>query len=631
MGTAGAFMVGLRWKAVVPIVLVLGVIGGGAWAFNTFLLTELLEKKLSQVSGQQVDIERARLTLSPLGFTIHNMGIIELKDNDAHRLDIGDISTALSVNALLKKKLHIPHIKITDIVYSVTTASVTQTQTEQTRVESEIQPKKDEKNTKKTSKQKNAFSKLGSHFDAASLIQLPESTIEKDAQKLRENIARLDEKWGTKVVHDFQSKNQEKLEAKYNALSKKIEDVKSIDDARLMIEGIDSLSGEIKQVAKHVKNLQSEFNSDMSGLRTQYKALKKAGQKDLDLANSVVAIGGGDYGQISDIFFKDALNDWVSRGQMVLAQVQKRMPKKKTRKPRSRQKGQNIIFVTEEARPFFWIQTIQIEASDKAKTPIKGTITDISSRPSLLPEPTKIRLTVKNLAQKTDFLTLKAAADFRTATANISGAGKYTGYKFQDIELAREGRSYMGLKSVQVDSDYTFLFKKDDVDIQWDSVLHHPNYEVINVKPGALSLPSIFWTGLKDLKQATVDASVAGKFSAPKVKLTSSLDKVFSNAVRKILKAQQDQAIANARQKIRKELASVENELGVSLDDLESSVLRKLGGIEEKNKALESGLNEKENGLDNIQKQLENRVKNELEAGAKKELKKLEKQFNNLF
>jgi uncharacterized protein (TIGR03545 family) len=568
----------MRWKYFIPTIVITAAI----IIFNLLFLDMLL--KMALVSGGEavfkarVEVGSLKTKFSNLSINITELKIASSSDPWKNMFEVGRVNFGLKPVPLLSKKFIIENLSVEGVKWG--TKRDTSGALPPRKLEKLIaKEKKADKNslTSKlmdgiTAKAKSEFKALppagelksaqeqmkGINFDKAVNVNDLESVKAMDAMKSEMN-AKF-------AQYDADIKNlntDEKVTLANNALndikSIKISGVQDIEPAKKKLDQLSASTGELQKAVSDIQALKTKLDGDMGAEKDMLAKINELKDKDYKALADKYKIPSFDFGNISQALFGPVWIGRVNSAIYYMHLARKYMPPRKktdTKVVSQRMKGRDVYFPKHDNPPAFLVQQALLTGTSggpgKEGVPMdfKGQITDITSDPAMLGRPT---VGVLNGAQGKQALNLKAVLDHTKEIPEDSVAIDYSGLDIKSFGLPSS--DYMpAWDKGQAKVVGVIKLNGDAVDASINTVMSGLNYTAPKSVGGDEMQKALtdMWAGINTIE---VKVALSGTMDNLKMSVSSSIDKVLSDRMKKIT----GEKLAEYQAKLRAQIDNLTN------------------------------------------------------------------------
>jgi uncharacterized protein (TIGR03545 family) len=655
----------MRWKALIPIVIIIVSITIGFIFFINPIFKSVLISNAQKAVGAKVEIQDAKLKFKPLGIDLKGIVVADKNHDKQNLFEVGHLQANLRFKQLLKKKIIIDTIEIKNVSFASkrkTSGKLNkapkdidsdgQNETELAAIsgatKKTLKESKDDKETAHTPDKQEPSAKPEIKQKEKAKIDL--STI---TQKI--NVDEIIEKQKPKSIEkadEIQAKSKE-LEAKWssildnmkfsdqiNALTKDVNNITKIDfkDLKKSEKDIKATLEKADNLKKDVLKQKNEFEKDYNLLQKEINQIKKLGDSDYKNLSKLISADTFKLENITSMLLGEDLTKKISKVRAIIKKAKKYLPIKKLpgapKKP-LRRKGWDISFPTNKITyPGLLIKTVNISGTGKNKEQLKGFIKNITSDQAVVGKPTELNISGKSIFIEKSRFTLNGTIDNRTEKSNSK-----VYFDMENIPIKKRTLYDSDNKQIRLISgtglcDADFIYANNNIDGIIDFYGSNLKYESDGLNMEAMAFAPILFKVLNKSPKLKLKGQVSGPLLKPNLKISSDIDKRFSAAINDLINQRVKKAQADLKKKFDKLLKDKETEVLKALNLNKNSINKLLAGdLSEINKN-QNIIEEKKEALENkakaIQKEAEEKLRKERakleqakraqEAKAKKQL-----------
>ncbi len=391
----------------------------------------------------------------------------------------------------------------------------------------------------------------------------------------------------------------------------------SVEDFQQRKKEFDALKKRIKQDQKAISKAKEVLTAGKESLTQQWADLKVAPAEDFKNLKRKYKLDGAGVTNLSRLMFGDAAGEWSEKGvywyekiRPFLISEESDVRSEKAEVEHVRQEGRFVHFESDRPLPDLLIKQMYLrvklpETNAQSMGDVAVTIYDITHQQAVINRPTRIVATGKNL-NNIQSLDINGTLDHRSSPGKDSLQMKIKGVNLTDYNVGAMG---LKLNSSLVDITGEADIVAGDVDATSKAQF---SKAVFSSKDKTLVAKELV-RALQKIDRFDIDASAKGSLIAPKVGISSDLDRKLNNAF---------------SQRIDEKQQELEQQLKGKLND---KLLAYGGDYQQQLKALDiqnGSLTDKQNTL----KELAKSELSSFEDQKKKELeKKAKDKFKNLF
>ncbi len=651
----------IRWSAVIPFFVIVGLC---ALYFTLFFDAHMkagLEWAGYKALGSEVNIAKFESSFLKGNVAITGLEITSAEKPDFNSIELGSIRYDVNWDALLRLKFVVEEMAVENIQfmskrkYRGKVAPPPPPSEEKPGLASEV---KDKAISKIDAKGKgnllgdlSAFMQTGDY--KAQLANI-ESTLKSKqmANDLKAKWTNKQTEWDTKVKALPKESDFKAYKTKFDAI--KVKDFKSVDEFNASVKQFNALKAEVDASLKLVNDTKNDFNTDLTNIKTDYKALDEQIKTDIASIKDRLKIPKIDAKQIATSIFMDYLTPYLRKLDKINELAEKYLPpkyskmvnekldsktilsgKKKAKpvakeeddtiQPHPRAEGVTYEFPVTNGYPLFWIQNIKVSSKSNAQTDfgdISGVITNIVSNQRQIGKQTEMHIagdfkskSIQGLKVDAYLNNLKddpaAGVDFAVAS-----------YPLPALELVKnkDGMIAMGQTALAIQARAaTVGFKTYDVGLT--NVFNNVKFEVGANQEVVEELLKNTFAQVTDFD---LKAQVKGEFSNLDVDVESSLGRKLEDALSASIKAKVDELNKEIKAKIDAEIGKVKGEIEKQISTLTKGYV---GSANEAQAKLDAQKNIADEKIAQAKKDLENKAKGQAQDAGKKALDALKKKL----
>lgn len=597
----------IRLPGLIGFVVTLALLIAFWMLFAGGLIKSAIETFGSDAAGAKVEVESVDLTFSPLGITLTG---VEVADADKPMQNLVQMDKAvadLELMPLLLGKGIVKELSITGMAFETarTTSGALAKKTKS--AEDVAQEKKD---AEKEAKEESAFSSVKVPSADEILAREPlltesrgkafQESFESGKTELDEALAQVpDEKSLKSYEDDFNKITKGKL--------------KSLKDFEQRKKALSDLKKRIKADKKAISTATKIVAKTKKDLQGQWQGLKDAPGEDYDNITSKYSIDGAGASNISKLIFGDQAGVWTDKALYWYAKVKPFMgsdeDSNSAQQEEQARSGRFVHFKTSNPLPDFLIRKTRVQLDFELGN-LNAEALDITHQQTILGRPTHVDVTGRNLKDMQS-LELSAVLDHRTARGTDSFNLAIKDMAVKGWNLGYEG---LALKSALVQVNANGVLQQGQLLAEGTGRFNQARFGGKASGGFAKELQKT----MQKINQFDVKGEAKGKLAAPKIGISSNLDKAISGAFNQRLKEKKAKLEKDLKKQLNEKLLSY---AGDYQDQLKGMDLAS-GKLGDKQDALEDLAKGELNSWEDQQKQ-------EAKAKAKKEQKKLEKKLKD--
>ena len=551
----------MRWKAILPISVLLT-----AWAVFMFVFLDplakrILEKTGTKINGAKVDVSSIHISLRNAWVEINGLQITDKDDPWKNIVELNSIRFNFDWEPLFSKKIIIDEMAAEGLRWGTARKTSGEVRIEKSTTPSFVSkvaqkiptPQLD---TSQLEKIKNTnFEELIKPENLKSLKIVNETQT--DVENLKATYEKKIENLKIQETIDQVKKSAEKIQ------NLKVQTIQDIPQAKAAIDELNASQSLVKAKIQEVESIQSGLKKDFSEVQAKLKSIEKL--KSLDTADIMKELHLPDFSSkgLARSFFGPL---WVQRLEKTLYYIQlarKYMPAQKDKEekvklpPAKRRKGINVSFPDHRTWPKFLVKKISVSGSSAQSSTqsgaidFSGQVLGITSDPSLYGQPAKIDL--------------KGSQIGSPLAASVSVVLDHTGDIAKDellmtvkgLEVAQmihhAENSKIQIQAGQAQADFQLNYIHLDLSARLN--LQAKNLKTKNLQQGLSQTESIFYSVLENIPNLEVNADARGTEDHLDFSVDTNLDEIFSSKLKSLVGDQLSQVQLRIEKKVNELLS----------------------------------------------------------------------------
>ncbi len=547
----------IRWPGFAVFLLFTALLVGGFYFLAGTLLKAAIEYAGTEMVGAKVELDYANLTVSPLGFSLHNLQVTSPEDPMVNALHVGRINLDMDGLALLRRNVIIDEMNVEKVRFN----------TKRTR------------SGKMVEKQKSNLDS-GESFDfSVSSIELPDvndilarEALESDrlAGEAQLNMDKSQQKWDKKLN---ELPDKEALDA-YGRTLNAIKPVKTGDklkDLKALSNAIDDLKKvrvNIKSDIDQLSGVGEELKQDLGLMNDNFKAVLNASSKDFANLKQKYSLSSSGVSNISRLLFGETAMywtgitlDWYERISPVLLKAMD--SEKEGEKQVFRYKGLDIKFKEQTPLPDFLIKSTRVSFELESGN-LNGEVKDITSEQEILGRPTRFLFNNDN-AQNASKVKISGNFDHTKSGNSIDTVElSLSNYTVRNVIVSKNKSFPLALSSAVMNVTLNGELKQGVLNANMQSHFKSANFEQSwDKSPG--KLVKTIGESLLGVNTFKVNADLTGTLKDNDINISSDLDDVVKNALGQQFKQKtqkfEKQLKERVEQKTKEQVAKLESRL----------------------------------------------------------------------
>jgi uncharacterized protein (TIGR03545 family) len=539
-----------RWKAIGPLALFLVIIGLLLWLFAEPVAKDTTEEVGTELLGTQVDVGTLDIIADEASVDLRALQIADPFDLNKNLVEATEIRLKLNPIALAEKKFVVDSFRLSGMRFGTTRKT----------------PARPVEGDGFAPQALRSVRQWAQQFDVPILKLTPIDTIKqlvlnptqlttvRSAQALAtrvdstrggldQSFRQLDVK-GTvdtarTLVERLQATNPRKLGLDGTR--------RAIDDARATLD-------RLKAAKQRVETLERQVKGGVGALTTGLQSLDEARRKDYAFARSLLQLPTFSAPEIGQAFFGKVSIDRFQQALYYTELARHYMPpgllpKQDPGPERLRASGSTIRFPKEREWPKFLVQLGQVDLAIGGDSPLRGAyqavVQGLTSDPSLYGRPTMVRTSRTAERSAIASIDVRAVIDHVHADrVRDSASARLRGVQLPSFTVP--GVPFQ-LRPGTGGADLAFALRNDQVSGRWSIGSDQVAWALDSAGRRLNDLEQVVWRVVSGLKALSVDARVSGSLRAPKLAVSSNLDR----AIAQRLEAVVGEEVAKAEKMVR--------------------------------------------------------------------------------
>ncbi|MBU0729055.1 MAG: TIGR03545 family protein [Proteobacteria bacterium] len=512
----------IRWQGLIAFggfCLVISI----AWflLIDSFIVS-VIERYGSEALGAKVEVQRANLSLFPLGLELEELACTNPDEPMKNAVEIGNATMSLDLPSLLVRKVIINTMQMTGVRLN------TQRKTSGAIPGKKSPPKKSNDTPGKT------FSMPA--FDTPDVKEIL-AREQLDSIKLAETFQK-----DIKAEQDNWKKRLTELpdENKLKGYETRIKNLKSSSRG---LGGILGATKDIQIIQKdldndltRIKDAQTLLDTNLSSYQKRIDAIAKAPAKDFERLKEKYTFSSQGLGNMTNLLIGPKAENYLTK---TIFWYEKLSPlleggaaSNKDRQPENiRGKGVFIHFDENKPLPEFLVRHLQTEIITDSGT-FSGKISNITNQQQILGSPLEFNFTGQNL-KKIEALTLAGVLDHidpHSSQDTISLA--VTGQKTDTVVLSDNKSLPLAMEQSTANITIRASLQQRNLNAAFDVVLK-PVKLTTSESPESGAVIQAFADALSEISKLSIWGSATGTLDDYDIKLSSDLDESMKNVVSK--------------------------------------------------------------------------------------------------
>jgi uncharacterized protein (TIGR03545 family) len=552
----------IRWWGLIAFAVIAALLTVFWLFFVDGIVRRVVERTGTAIAGAEVDVDRARLALTPFGLSLNGIQVTDPKNPSTNAIEISRIGFSLDALNLLRRKVIIQEMSAEGVRFGTA------------RKKPGLVAARDEK--KPTEKKPSSF--------ALPSFEMP------DVKKILETEA-----FGSvKLIDDAKADIQNKRDgwqkrvaelpnrAAVDAYRSRIDKLKA--SSRSSLQDLAGAAGDAKKIKDdlerdldRVRQSREALNADLSSAKNLVAKAEQAPLDDVRRIRDKYSLSPSGIQNMSQALFGGKVTSWLDSGLLwynrlspLLARSVEKKGNVKIVKP-VRGKGVDVKFPERNPLPDFLIGNVKASLQPEAGS-FDGTIRNITTDQDILGMPLTFQFDGSGM-KDVRALTLSGALDhIQPARFHDTINVQANGYRADNMVLSSSKELPISLQDGLLDIDVKGLRGPEGLRATLATKFRSVHIITGSREGGGMILTSLR-SALSRVSDFSLFADITGEPGNYDVKVSSDLDRVFKDAIGRIVQEQSS--------RLEKELkTAVQAKTDEKLKDLKASLggLNSIGG-----------------------------------------------------
>lgn len=560
----------IRWQGLAMFSLVAAGLLAFFLLFIDGFVKRMIEKTGTAIVGARVDLDKADLSLFPLGLTLDRLQVTNPDEPMTNAVEITRIAFLMDGLNLLRRKVIIDEMTVEEVRMNTPRERSGEIARRPSLVPSTV---------------KKAVGKLQLPSleipDVGKILEKEELESLRLMQEVRDEISQRKAKWQQKL-------DELPDKAKLEEYRERIQKIKSARKGGLggILGGASelvSLRKELKQDRDRIRSVRDTFKSDFSELRNRVEEVSRAPLKDVRRLKEKYSLSPEGLSNVSRLLLGGKIGGWTETAlrwhkklKPVLARVSELKKDKAAAKP-PRGKGVDVRFKEDHPLPDFLIRAAMVSVEIPAGT-LSGEVMNVTPDQDMIGVPLTFNFSGKEM-KDLESVTLKGEMNRVNPSdprdeVNLNVAG----YRIRNMTLSKNKDLPVSLKEGLTDFTARAVLVGDALDATVSAGLK--SVKITSALPeDARPLAKAMASTLGDIRSFNLQATVSGSVTDYKIRLTSDLDRVLKDAIGRQVREQaarfEKRLTSAISEKVDEQLADLKSRLG-GFDSIADELTKRL-------------------------------------------------------
>jgi uncharacterized protein (TIGR03545 family) len=545
-----------RWKAIGPLLLFLLLVGILVWLFAEPVARSTTEEAATELLGTQVDVGKLDIIAKDAAVDLRALQIADPFDVHRNLVEADEIRLKLNPEALTEKKLVVERFALQGMRFGTT----------------RDKPARPVEGDGFAPQALRTVRQWAGQFDVPLLKLTPIDTIRQlvlnpdqlGTVKQAQTLAARTDSTRRALAQGFQQLDVKATVDSATALADRLAKTNpkqlGVDGTRQAIEETRQTLSRLGEAKKKVNNLDRQVRGSLDLLGAGVRGLDEARRRDYAFARSLLQlpsfdapdIGGAFFGKVSIDRFQQALY-WAELARHYMPPGL--LPREDPGPQRLRASGSTIRFPKEKSWPSFLLEQGDVDFTIGGTGPIRGayaaTVQGLTSEPALYGKPVVLRARRSAEGSAVAGIDVSGVLDHvRPDRIRDSVTARLRGVRLPTLDVpGLPFRLAPGVGS----SGLTFAMRGENLLGQWSVTAPEASWALDSASHRLTDLERVVWRVVSGLKDLSLQARVSGTLRAPKLAVSSNLDRAIAERLQAVV----GEEVAKAERMVRAKVDSL--------------------------------------------------------------------------
>ena len=545
-----------RWKAIAPLGLLLVIIAVLVWLFAEPVAKDTAEEVSTELLGTQVDVGKLDIIADKASVDLRALQIADPFNPNKNLVEASEIRLKLNPLALAEKKVVVENFRLSGMRFG-------------TDRKTPARPVKGDGFAPQTLR---AVRKWSQQFNVPILNLTPIDTIKQlvlnptqltTVQSAQALAARADSA-RRGIDQSFQ---QLDIKGTVDTARGLVEQLRATNPRTLGLDGTKRAIEDARATLKRLENakrrletLERQVKGGVGTLASGLEALDEARRKDYAFARSLLQLPSFSAPEIGEAFFGKVSIDRFQQA-LYYSELARHymppglLPRADAGPQRLRASGKSIRFPKEREWPKFLIQVGQMDLAIGGDSPLRGAyeavVQGLTSDPALYGKPTVVRTSRTAEGSAIASIDVRAVIDHvRPDRVKDSASARLRGVKLPSFTVP--GLPF-NLNPGTGGADLSFALRNEQLSGRWSISSDQVAWALDSTAKKLNTLEQLVWRVVSGLEKLSVDARVGGSVRAPKLAVSSNLDRAIADRLQAVI----GEEVAKAEKMVRAKVDSL--------------------------------------------------------------------------
>ena len=614
----------MRIPGLIAVLVIVGLFIGASFFVTDSYVEELLESQASNANGAKVEIDNLHLDVFDLKMSWDRIQITNPKNTMTNTLETGRTDfDVLMWPLILGNNVIVENMQLNDFQLNTEREtdgrielperaegeSVNSEPSFVTGIANEI--------TKEVKANAQAqFDGVASKLNADSLVASINLVSVKKMDSLKTSIESNYSNWNNRLATINLKKDAENLKKQAEAINlKNIKDIKTVTST---LNNIKTMRAKVDSVRKGLATLKKDFENDVKATSASIGQVDNWIKDDYDYASNLAKLPKIDAQNIGQTLFGEELLGQIDTylGYVVTAREYLNRLKGDEEEQIERYKGKNYRFSDKYDYPGFWVKNIDLSGTTNTDIKLSGKITDITNDQKKVGATTLIDLS--GVDEKGIGVAVKGELDYLGDESRETFEAGYQNFSLKNDRLSPSELIPYDIAEGNGNIKATLNVIDKRIQSEVSYVASNLTFDFSGAGDSKSRLDGLIRSAISSSKEINASALIDGTEGNLDFKIRSNLDDLFVNALRSTISREVENAKAQIRNEVDKQVNSKKAEVEELIASTEQRLRQEYAKYEKQINDQLKIVDEKKAELDKKKKEIEDSAKGKVKDVLKK-------------
>lgn len=563
----------IRFEAVIPLAIVVGLIVAYFSLFFDAHLRRGLEYAATQANGAEVDIGRVKTSVFDASVLIADVQMTDPEQPQQNRVQISELRFRMLWDALLRGKIMIDEAVIENV----------QIATARQRAGYVLPPEPEQTDDgsgatdKMLAQMKQEFSgNVVGDLAAIAAGANPSDQLKVAGEELKssnyldglkKSQDEAEQQWRARI--DALPKGDDFKALRTRLAKVQLKDFKDVTQVQASVKELQTIRDEFDAMSKPVGEASGKLTGDMGALRSAFADLEKVTREDVRGLQSRMHLPSLDTATLSRALFGMDVLGKLQQARGYMNQAREYIPAKGApkAKPKKIHKGHDYAFGRPKAYPAFWLRRAAITSNLPGGKGLSGEILDVATDQALVGRPLVATLKGDFPQQGVSGVKAELVIDHRSAEPLERVNLQVGSYAVAGRSLVNSDSVTLAFAKAQAATGFVAELRGDQVDMRLSNRFGAAGFE-ITAKSAVVR--EMMAASVAGLNAVTMDARVSGSWSDLDLSLSTNLADALAKGMGRYLQAKMDEAKKRIENMVKDKIGEQKQRLLARQGELES-------------------------------------------------------------